>query len=244
MRSDMQKVMCEAPRWGACAKNHKFGTRLKFIPDHDYEDQPMKSRGFESRNGYGKISRTNEQPLSRFVRSNLGRPWDEVYSELCAKIDKRGATGYRVMHYLRAMVTTGCYFGADGAIYGTWHTQRVQGFYVHPCTGLLCEAPRESQRERKRRVMEAEEVTWLYAGGKIGYRKHQGLWYRVTLQRIRVNASRRKGEPVIRDIFLKTNVSLPSGEHWIAVEKKQCSRRELVKVRALLWMRERNIQNI
>jgi hypothetical protein len=240
----MHKIVFEAPRWGSCAKNHKFGARLKYIPDHDYEDQPKKSRGFESRNGYGKMLRSNPNPLSRFLRSNLGRSWDEVYSELCAEIDNRGITGFQILYLLKDLVPARCYFGADGAIYGQWHAQRVQGFYVHPSTGLLCEAPRESQRERKRRALEAEEITWLYAGGNIGYRKHQGLWYRVTLQRIQVNARKREDQPVIRDIFLKTDVRLPSGEHWIAREKKQCNRRELVRVRALLWMRGRNIQKI
>ena len=78
MRSDMKKVVVERPRWGSRRRNEKFGAKLRYSPDHDYEDQPKKARGFESYgDGCGKYLTDVLSPLERFLRTNIGRPWDK-----------------------------------------------------------------------------------------------------------------------------------------------------------------------
>src|SRR5437763_3866561 len=98
MRSDMKKVVVERPRWGSRLRNEKFGARLRYIPGHDYDEQPRKARGFESygEGGCGKYFTDVLGPLERFLRTNIGRPWDKVYSELCAGLDKRKTTGLHI----------------------------------------------------------------------------------------------------------------------------------------------------
>lgn len=245
MRPDMKKVVVERPRWGSRARNRKFGARLKYIAGHDYEEQPKKALGFESYaiDGYGKEFTDVLNPLRRFLRSNLGRPWNKVYSELCAGLDRRKVTGLHIFQHLETMVERNCYFGADGEVLRIHPGQPpVRGFYVHPRSGLLCEARRESRRERKRQQMEAEEVTQLHPGGSFRYQKHEDIWYRVTLRRIVVQSSDFRTQPVVQDIFLRTDVRIGRGEHWIAVEKKQCNRHELAEIRRLLEERRRAIR--
>ncbi|MBZ5520789.1 MAG: hypothetical protein LAP21_00890 [Acidobacteriia bacterium] len=241
----MKKVVVERPRWGSRARNRKFGARLKYVSNHDYEDQPKKALGFESYAGFSKELTDVLNPLRRFLRSRLGRPWDKVYSELCAGLDRRKVTGLHIFQHLESMVARSCHFGTDGALYSILYGERqVRGFYVHPRTGLLCEAQDESRQKRKLRQLEAEEITRLHPGGNIGYQKHEGIWYRVALQRIWVNSWDPTTRPLVRDLFLKTDVRLGWGENWVAVEKKQCNRRELAEVRALLEIRKRKIRKM
>jgi hypothetical protein len=236
MRSDMKKVVVERPRWGSRVRNNKFGARLRYIEGHDYEEQPKKPKGFESyHDGCGKMFTDVLGPLARFLRSNLGRPWDKVYGELCAGLDKRKATGLHIFQHLERMVSLHCYFGDDRKVYslGRGRECEVQGYYVHPRTGLLCEVRRESKRERRLKAMRAAAgVSQLYLDDNTGYQKHEGIWYRVKLT-CRV-VHRKERCVVVHDIFLKRKVHLHWGVNWIAVEKKQCNHQELKAVQSLL----------
>lgn len=236
MRSDMKKVVVERPRWGSRGRNRKFGARLRYIEGHDYEEQPKKALGFESYRSakYAEKEFTDVlNPLERFLRSNLGRPWDKVYSELCSGLDKRKTTGLHIFQHLKHMVKTNCYFGIDGKLYTHGWRPEIRGFYVHPRTGLLCEIRRPSKRERNRELAEdADSVTHLYVDDNLGYQKHEGIWYRVKLARIVLGFS----EPAayVQDLFLKRQVYLNWGVNWVAIEKKQCNREELKTVKHLL----------
>ena len=72
----MDKVIVERPRRG--------GDRArKGRPPRDLEDQPAKE-------GIGRPYRTDSKslnehlgPLRRFLRKQVGRPWNKVYSEIC-----------------------------------------------------------------------------------------------------------------------------------------------------------------
>src|SRR5262249_24318389 len=105
MRSDMKKVVVERPRWGSRVRNQKFGVRLRYVEGHDYEEQPKKTKGFESyHDGWGKEFTDVLNPLKRFLRTNVGRPWDKVYSVLCAGLDKRKTTGLHIFQHLKQMI--------------------------------------------------------------------------------------------------------------------------------------------
>ena len=248
MRPDMKKVVVERPRWGSRIRNQKFGARLRYIPGHDYDEQPKKAKGFESlHDGSGKEFTDVLGPLYRYLRSNLGRPWDKVYSEMCAGLDKRKATGRHIFEHLKFMVELDCYVGDDGKVfykqyrhpfYGSSDDQKVRGFYVHPRTGLLCYKPRrETNRQRRRKEMLARQVDWLRLDNNTAYHKHNDIWYKVKLMRIVVGY--KDPTTVVYDIFLKRKKHLNWGENWVATEKKQCNRRELEEVQRLLDGRQR-----
>jgi len=249
MRDDMKKVVVERPRWGSRLRNQKFGAKLRYLPDHDYDEQPKKAKGFESlHDGCGKSFTDVLSPLYRYLHSNLGRPWDKINSEMCASLDKRKVTGRHIFEHLKYMVELECYVRDDGKVcysryrhpfYGSHEDQVVRGYYVHPCTGLLCHAPRENKRQRTRRGMIPEPVTHLRLENNMAYQKHEDIWYKVKLVRMVVGYK----DPVtmVYDIFRKRKVQLNWGENWVAVEKKQCSRRELAEVKRLLEGRKKKL---
>lgn len=170
----MKKVVVERPRWASRQRNNKFGLRLRYIPDHDYDEQAKKARGFESYVGAYKKSFTDVLgPLERFLRKNVARPWTKVYSELSAGLDKRKATGKHIFDHVDDMVEKNCFIGDDGSVYAIrWGGERpVTGIYVHPRTGLLCEvSPRKRQRRRQQL-----DPNFLRVDDDLGYRKHNDI---------------------------------------------------------------------
>src|SRR5262247_4117913 len=86
MRDDMSKVVIERPRSGHSLPGYKTRLRIRhYDPEKDYEDLPKRVSG--SRSKYVRAGETKYfsdflSPLRRFLRTNVGRPWDKVYSEM------------------------------------------------------------------------------------------------------------------------------------------------------------------
>jgi hypothetical protein len=77
MRSDMHKVIVERPRFGG------HGARKGRKP-RDWEDVPAR-QGMRRPYGYwGKELNDHLGPLRRFLRKQVGRPWNKIYSEICS----------------------------------------------------------------------------------------------------------------------------------------------------------------
>lgn len=234
----MDKVIVERARGGWNKSSLKHGARLRYVPGHDYEEEPRRARTprLSSYPGGGKWFNDVLGPLERFLRRRVGRPWDEVYSEIRASVDERTVTGNHLLLHLGQMVERNCRLTADGQlVFERWKRPE---FHVHPRTGLLCEVRRPGQREQRLLRLLAEPVTLLVVDDNHGYRKHEGNWYKVKLRKVH---NRGRMMPVY-DIFLNKEVYPPFGESWVALEKKSCNRKELAEVRELLARREDRIK--
>jgi hypothetical protein len=82
MRSDMHKVIVERPRYGS-----RETARVKLRNDRASEQD----RGFIGHRRHiltqghdDKGSSDNLRPLARYLWKQRGRPWNKVYSEICA----------------------------------------------------------------------------------------------------------------------------------------------------------------
>src|SRR5580692_4576678 len=140
MRADMAKVIVERPR---------FGSRMRSKPrkGHNREAQRLGIESMPCREGikrpYGdNLKSLNEHlgPLGRYIESQVGHPWDTVFSEICAHINRNSAVQDHVRDHVFDFVTTdvilidgvphrkaGCGRQALIVAYGRWH-----GFYVCP----------------------------------------------------------------------------------------------------------------
>lgn len=74
----------------------------------------------------------NLEPLTRFLQSNVGRKWDDVYSELSQKLDKSSVTGLHVFQHLWGFVDL--HPLSPKRRWLTWAK-----FFVHPENGVLCD---------------------------------------------------------------------------------------------------------
>jgi hypothetical protein len=227
MRADMHKVVVERERHGSTLRNRKWGPRLAFVPEDDDDDQPkFASSGRGRQYGHNKKGFSDVLgPLEGFLRSNLGRPWDKVFSELRQGLDVRKVTGRHIFDHLRWMVETGCWIGEDGKVQAPHEGWWVGGFYVHPKTGLLCFRQKPSARERKKQRLMRQEIDEIRFDCTRSFKLIDGQWYSVVYETIEMG----RYEPLreIWDAVQRRQVKLSWGRNRVAVHKRQCNREEI-----------------
>jgi hypothetical protein len=188
MRADMHKVVVERERHGSTRRNRKWGQRLAFVPEGEYDEQPKfvsSARGRQYSND-PKLFSDVLGPLEGFLRSNLGRPWDKVFSELRKGLDVRKVTGLHIFEHLERMVETDCWIGPDRKVYSRGRNWRTGGFYVHPRTGLLCFRQRPSARERKKQQLLRQEIDEIRFDCGRSFKLIEGQWYLVVYEIIEI----------------------------------------------------------
>src|SRR2546423_2145458 len=79
MRSDMHKVVVERPRWNPGPGKHGRRANLS-------DELLPKFEGIKRPHAHRKGLTDLLGPLKRWLRSQVGRPWNDVYSEACAVI--------------------------------------------------------------------------------------------------------------------------------------------------------------
>lgn len=229
----MSKVVVERPRHGHSLRNGKTALRIKQYDDSvEYDDMPKRVSG--SRNKHIRSSGVYETksftdmlgPLRRYLRSNVGRPWDKVYSELAQHLDKRKTTGIHIFDHVKWEVEQNCFLGSDGKVYRLRYrrAELVVGLYVHPRTGLLCWSDRKSiwhQTLAAKRAERSRKSDWrVPIRGDRHYVRLNGIWYIADLERY--NCSQSPIEEEARMCLVTEN-----GMAWRVTNKQQCSRKEL-----------------
>jgi hypothetical protein len=144
MRSDMAKVVTERPRRGHGNPSKKWGRQLR-KNEYDAEDHGPKRAPIARRNQYGWNAKEFSDllgPLRRYLRKQVGRPWDKVWSEITRNLDTRSLAGQHIFDHIKWEVEQHVLVRQDGDLYRTRWSQvvPVSGLYVHPTTRLLCYA--------------------------------------------------------------------------------------------------------
>ena len=154
MREDISKLICERQRIGSREKSVK--TALKLDPHLDYEDfdsgptyvssarHRQEGRcnpvavlmGKKKSPGMSKNLNENLRPLYQFLLKSAGRPWNDVYSEICTNINPTKAIDYHVLQHV------GWHVDVNGT--GWSSSWRRGGLYVDD-KGILC---KEAARPR------------------------------------------------------------------------------------------------
>jgi hypothetical protein len=183
MRADMGKVLVERPRvtgWGYSPGPTK-GYRKRLRKCLDAGDSPPAREGIKRPYGHG-TKHFNEHlgPLRRFLNSNVGRPWDKVYAEICEHVDRGNVVQRHILTHLFQYVVVHtvlidgepCRGDAYARGYGqplrTTHDRHL--WYVCPRSGLLRRsryAPRGRHRpDPPRRVVLNKTQMCLFVGGQ------------------------------------------------------------------------------
>jgi hypothetical protein len=182
MREDMYKVIVERPR------REKQGDAAAARLRRDL-DGPMRL-GMRAGYGYRGLNE-NLAPLRRYLRAQLGRPWNKVFSEICAGIDRRNTVQQHIHQHIRDFIAIDVkVFG--GRLVGLADRRRFllndfgvsQELYVDPRSGLIrlnrhyrawhrnAAAYREREAAEiasRRRVVDERTLLLLL----------EGIWYRV-----------------------------------------------------------------
>lgn len=217
MRSDMVKVLSTRPRrrrtnttpqngW-----NNGIGTRVPGwnLESEEYDIDLPKHEGRFKRYGWEvRESGYYGNPLSRYLQANAGRPWNDVYSEICHTFVGKAAWRHRQqldwMIDLHVQLIDGKPYDMNGRELYSWRTHG--SYYVHPDTGILSEAPYREPYRGRYRGAEIVELTPTHF-----LEKMEGIWYDV--------GHRRRDEAYPQGYF--------TNPIWIYDYKRQLCKKEL-----------------
>jgi hypothetical protein len=191
MRDDMFKVIVERPRRGVgyyrtLPNEYRAAKRFKLDDEFNVDDEycakklPMRahSLGWER-----KSFNENLQPLRRFLAKQVGRRWDDVYSEICEHLDASSTVKQHVRDHLTDYVTVKTYRTEDGQLWaaGRWGPSQIynRDFYVED--GILKSGQEKVANYNKGwKQRKAEELrTWKRVIDGVTYEKDKGIWYRI-----------------------------------------------------------------
>jgi hypothetical protein len=149
MRSDMPKVLVERPRGGGYGAGRGDARERQRTPIEEWRGREGMKRRW---NGGTKWFSDHLGPIRRFLRSNIGRPWDNVYSEICTqlrgKFPDREHFLLHIYQYVERDVSliNGIPCHRGGHNHGEPLRSYGRGFYVCPRTGLLRAIPKQQKR--------------------------------------------------------------------------------------------------
>jgi hypothetical protein len=148
----MAKVLVERPRGGAGYAGKGYRKEMQRAPPEEWRGR----EGIKDRwRGGSKHFSDHLGPLRRYLLSNVGRPWDLVYSEICEGTRQ----GFPVReHFLvhvfqfvekSVILVDGVPCYGEGYSYGTpIRGDHWRSLYVCPRSGLLKRVPERRRRKR------------------------------------------------------------------------------------------------
>ncbi len=148
MRPDMHKVIVERPRRGSRGPFRHAPWEKNASPD----DLPTKEGVRKRFSARGSLRSLNENlsPLQRYLQKQVGRPWNAVYSDICAHLRPASAVQQHVRDHLWDYVERHVTLGPKGAVFGAprflqsgRQALRPDELYVHLETGLLLAVKRK-----------------------------------------------------------------------------------------------------
>lgn len=250
MRSDMAKVIVERPRYGSRTRGAAKGYRrsLQRMAGEEPAREGMKAR----HRGGTKSLNEHLGPLRRYLDAQVGRPWDKVFAEICARIDRSSAVQDHVRDHVADYVVTQV-VQIDGVLCdgeGGWsygrplHDRPWRPWYVCPRTGLLRRV--KFRRRTPSRNSKAESIPpFIPVSDSLQCRLIEGAWHVVSLRPLPLSRGRGGERARERDVLL----DCPAAELQVekareqygavvyAAAKRRLTRRELPQfpIPARLW---------
>jgi len=103
MRDDISKILVTSPRVGSWRKNDEVLYRRRERITEDYEGPSRCGmRPKDPRGRWTERKRLNEylNPLERYLAKQVGRPWDDVYSDISHHNTHDSAVGAHIYQHL------------------------------------------------------------------------------------------------------------------------------------------------
>lgn len=242
MRPDFAKVVTERPRDGSsapCGVQHK-GRSQELILDEDFSKkrEPM-SKGRGTKRFTDVLG-----PLRGYLRQQIGRPWDKVYSELCQHFNKNSVSQSHVLDHVKDYVELKIQYVLKGKKKFPYDTQGVPVYsssdkhfqlFVCPESGILKMAPIRNWRKEYRKSQEKDRPKCI--DGKFYMEDSDKIWYELEIEYV----PKKEWHLVIAfDVFKKTTVF---GSKWnfynytygkeccYAKSKRQLNKKEIRKLK-------------
>lgn len=179
----MAKVIVERPRTGSRQKCRKgYMKKWRQLPP---EDWPKRER-IKDHKGGTKHFNEHLGPLRRYLRKQVGRPWNLVFAEICIHIRQDSAVQSHVRDHIPDIVEIAA-IEIDGvACHGVGYrlgrplvASHWMELYVCPRTGLLRKI--KPPRAKPQPAMPVDRVP---VDATREYRRIDGVWYELNLRPI------------------------------------------------------------
>lgn len=232
MREDIAKLICERPRTGAHGSLSKQYRREvawgRLVQEGREEDSPLREQTRRKWGWNRKEFSDFLAPIHGFLRKSVGRPWDDVWSELSAHLSSESTTQRHVLGHVRQYVEVNAVEQEDGSITEPdgrkIYSYRSGSYYVDPRDGLLRAIPHEPR----------SRWTWAPKLPVVRFHRINGIWFEVEFSQApvigrgwavggRIFTSREKLETwlgKVSDIYriLATEVDLRDNVHDVALD--------------------------
>lgn len=240
MRKDMHKVIVERPRHGHWMKNKtnksNFRVKHKKNIDDGFVHQSMsgiKQFGYSSKELNEHLS-----PLKRFLARAVGRPWDNVWSEICSVVSSDTAVLKHVRDHVKGYVFTDAAFDENG----TPHDPRVghdvssivHMFYVDS-QGILIRTPvkwtKQAYKERRDKVDNQHKKSFKKTDDGKVFCRIENVWFEVSYEILDTRfshawiMSKKIDSEIIK--ILALNISLGFHERVFNINKRQASKKQI-----------------
>ncbi len=198
MRRDFHHITSEISSHSSGWKDRSWKVRLAHEPDSDVNEETLdvpqysRSRATKQYVGMDGYSTTRNHNIRRTLLANVGRLWDDVYSEF------REIFGQKMqLHSRRSWVVIGIsnyvklnvYFDEDGNIYDADRTctngasllSSTRTFYVHPTKRTLeVIEPAITKKLLKQQRDESKNTpTRVIVSPKLQFHKIDGNWFTI-----------------------------------------------------------------
>jgi hypothetical protein len=228
----MDKVIVERPRIGSRLRSRKKGYR-KYIQRASLDNLPHREPMLGRWHGREKSLNEHLGPMRRFLRSQVGRPWNKVHQDLCEHISFDNAVQKHVLahvfQFVRRLVKV-----RRGVVYSAELTGWLRGYelkpgemYICPRTGLLkvVRAKRQVIRPRKIEVSPTVQCHW-----------RDNTWWEVRLRKLPAVTDELWELWLERLVNKLTEAELMAeyGGKFIAVSKRLLSRTEIRRLNRLM----------
>jgi hypothetical protein len=224
------EIVIERPRSGrriSLKKVTGFKKQLQKITEEATEDGLFNPYLIKPTNKSKYLS-DHLGPLHRFLRSKVGQPWNDIYSELCQKLDTSTMAGQHVIGHLWDYVERHVEI-IDGQVYGKryrWNRVRLDGiydnrFYIHPETGILCAVKKVNRQQNQ----QPEQTDIVIIDNYHQYQKINDIWYLITFADFPPPPTDYVIDVIQGEIH--RSAAIYRGKRIYAVKKKQCSKKEI-----------------
>jgi len=179
VRHDIAKLICERPRRGSRKDRLDRPYRREFVwsrlvQEGREEDSPLresirKKWGFDHKEFSDYLA-----PIKGFLKKSVGRPWDDVWSEISQNLSLGSATQRHVLGHVDGYVEKHAIEQEDGSITNSrgrpLNNYRMPSLYVCPRTGLLKKGPDATRRRYNQRLNVPV----------VRFHRVNGIWFDVT----------------------------------------------------------------
>ncbi len=229
MRSDMAQLIVDMPKWGSgWIRGIKTrGSIVHFIEIDDYDDIHLPNRLGRRARYYDnhfcvKEQREDAKPFYRFLESQVGRKWDEVYSDIRFVADGRSYCGSVLLRIIASRCSVKLFGKGSKYHFGS------DPFFVDE-NGILQRSDCDRKREEK-----LKPITEIYISPLLSFEKRDGIWYEVKYQKHLGPVVLHRTDPIMEEYLCSRDPSDKSSDFFKLISRQQLGKKKLKLVREIL----------